>query len=273
MKRTTGSIAYDLIDPTGNITILVTTPVEETDRARIATDLMKKERSCEQVGYVVGRSDEGIDIAMAAGEFCGNAVMSAASLYCDDTGMAPGTDRTVMVTCTGCDDTLQVYITRKTDQDPYHIYGGRVRMPLPAKISNHTFEYDGNSYTLPLAEFDGISHAIATAEELSLPDRSIEDAARKWCDELDADCFGIMVLEDTECTKDECNLTIRPVVYAPSVGTCYWESSCASGTTAVFVYLKGEKGVGRITANEPGGVLSVSADESGYPLLEGNVKI
>ena len=273
MKRTTGGIAYDYIDPTGNITILVTTPVAEPDRARIASDLMKIETECEQVGYVVGRSDKGIDIAMAAGEFCGNAVMSAASLFCDDNGLDTGDSRQVWVNCSGCDDTLPVYITRKTDQDTYHIYGGRVRMPLPAKISTHTFEYDGNTYTLPLVEFDGISHAIATADELSLPDKSIEAAARKWCEDLGAECFGIMVLEEAEYTTDECNLSIRPVVYAPSVGTCYWESSCASGTTAVFVTLSREKGVGKITASEPGGVLAVSADESGYPLLNGNVRI
>ncbi|MCR5832195.1 MAG: hypothetical protein K6G67_08675 [Lachnospiraceae bacterium] len=275
MKRTTGSIAYDYIDPTGNITILVTTPVEESERARIASEIMKDERECEQVGYVIGRNNEGIDIAMAAGEFCGNAVMSAAALYCDDRGMGSGEEKIVKVNCTGCDHTLSVYITQESN----HVYGGRVTMPIPVKISEHKFEYDNNTYTLPLAEFDGISHVIATADELPLADEDIENAARKWCTDLGADCAGIMLMQkNDENEADDAGegvyrTVIRPVVYAPSVGTCYWESSCASGTTASFVYLAGKMNIKRLVAKEPGGVLEVSYDDSGSPVLEGHVRL
>ena len=63
------TINYAVLNPAGNITILVTTPVKETDRRFVASKIMKVEPSAEQVGFI-----EGNNLNMAGGEFCGNAV-------------------------------------------------------------------------------------------------------------------------------------------------------------------------------------------------------
>ena len=69
-------VDYTVLDPTGNITILVTSPVEISLQPPVASKLMELVPEAEQVGFL--SEAEGCDIAlrMAGGEFCGNASMS-----------------------------------------------------------------------------------------------------------------------------------------------------------------------------------------------------
>ena len=108
------NIKYHVMDPTGNITILVETPVAEASQPFVAAKLMELEPEVEQVGFLTlaetpepdrsgclqqkmasqpektqqsekiplaESSQNKYDIAlrMAGGEFCGNATMSAAA--------------------------------------------------------------------------------------------------------------------------------------------------------------------------------------------------
>lgn len=66
------NIKYNLLNPAGNMTIIVTTPVKENDRRFVADALMKAEPSSEQVGFL-----ESNVLNMAGGEFCGNATRCA----------------------------------------------------------------------------------------------------------------------------------------------------------------------------------------------------
>ena len=45
-------VVYDVLDPTGNITILVRTPVPEADQPDVAAHLMELEPETEQVGFL-----------------------------------------------------------------------------------------------------------------------------------------------------------------------------------------------------------------------------
>ncbi|MBQ9065732.1 MAG: hypothetical protein IJ123_09830 [Blautia sp.] len=91
------SLRYSILDPSGNITILVETPVDILQQPAVASRLMKLHPEAEQTGFVnfQGRADcsesstslrmpgEGscASLRMAGGEFCGNASMCAAVLY------------------------------------------------------------------------------------------------------------------------------------------------------------------------------------------------
>ncbi|MEE3458049.1 MAG: hypothetical protein VZQ82_08420, partial [Lachnospiraceae bacterium] len=61
------SIDYTLLDPTGNTTILVTTPVPAADQPSAAAKLMEAEPAAEQVGFL--SREEGFDtvLRMAGG--------------------------------------------------------------------------------------------------------------------------------------------------------------------------------------------------------------
>ena len=272
MIKHVNGVEYDLVDPTGNMTALVKDEVADGDRISVATSIMSVDKDCEQVGYI-GKSDKAdIRLYMAAGEFCGNATMSAAAFFCDGISLPIGESRRVLVESSGVDDNVLVDITREPDDGTYHCYSGRVHMPPPAKISLETFEYEGIGYELPLVSFDGIDHVIMPYPELS--DAQIETAVKQWWNITKAPCFGVMAIDNITGTS-QISADIRPIVYAPAVDTCYWETSCASGTTAVAAWLRRSTGREKITlyAKEPGGMLSVNARDDNTLILGGHVKI
>lgn len=280
MKRSNDGIEYEYIDPTGNITVLVITPVDIKSQPEIADMIMKIEPTCEQVGFV-GISDKAdTKLRMAAGEFCGNATMSAAALYCDSRGICVGDFEPVSVESSGCEDPVSVNITRKADDGTHHVYAGEVDMPLPKRIRMCDFTFRGTGYQLPVVEFEGISHIIMSKDR-SLPSpEDGEEAVRIWCDELACDALGIMIINsesisDAACADSGINAEIdmSPLVYVKKLGSLFWENSCASGTTAVGAYYASRyKGsVVSLTAHEPGGVLSVHSRDDGHLILSGTV--
>jgi diaminopimelate epimerase len=67
---------------------------------------------------------------------------------------------------------------------------------------------------------------------------------------------------------------LTPLVYVPRANTCFWEHSCASGTSAAAMYLAHLLN-SRIDASfeEPGGILAVTSEPAGQTWLKGSVRI
>lgn len=238
-------ITYYLLDPTGNKTILVETKVAEQDRADIAKRLLALEPEAEQVGYV--SFDNGVELKMAGGEFCGNATVSTAVLYCLEHMESTENTFDVMVKASGEDDLVPVHIERFSDGT----CRGTVEMPIPKSIEMKKLMYDGESFELPLVSFKGISHLILEKR----PDAGkAEEMVKKWCVELGCEGLGLM-FQDPDSAK------LTPLVYVREPETLYWESSCASGSTAVGAYLAGKTAC-RINIDfaEPGGKLHIEAE-------------
>ena len=92
-------ISYAVMDPTGNITILVKTPVPAAAQPDCAARLLAAEPAGEQVGFLSpGGDGADLSLRMAGGEFCGNAAMSAAAYFCARRG---DRERTVRVRVSG----------------------------------------------------------------------------------------------------------------------------------------------------------------------------
>ncbi len=68
-------VRYSILNPSGNITAIVQTPVKEKDRCFVASKIMELESTVEQVGFL----DSNV-LNMAGGEFCGNATRCASFL-------------------------------------------------------------------------------------------------------------------------------------------------------------------------------------------------
>ena len=273
MKRTLDGIKYDHIDPTGNITILVESEVAPEDYAGVAKRLMEHERTCEQVGFVMASEKADTRLNMAAGEFCGNATMSAAALFAHDHPSDDKSGRTVSVeTAAGI---IEVYITSNDGESPGS-YRGRLKMPVPQRIITKRFEFGGTVLQLPVVEFDGISHIICKKKKMEADDEDIIKTLKVWWEDMRTPCLGLMLTgEETFNGENELTVRLRPLVYAPDVDTCYWESSCASGTTALAAYHKMEPGQGELilSAHEPAGILKVICKTDGSLMLEGNVRL
>ncbi len=246
-------VKYTILNPTGNITALAETPVNTELQPQIALKIMEREPTVEQVGFVSGNS-----LRMAGGEFCGNATMSAAALICAATGPEAGRRTTVELSSSGAGN-LQVEIEAGSDGS----FSGTVQMPLPLSVENVSLEYEGEHYTLPAVRFSGITHLI---NENAADRATAEAAIKKWCADLNADGVGVMFF-------DRENSVLEPLVYVREPETLFWESSCASGTSAVGAYVSmSEGGPVRLTLKEKGGSLTVCADKNRI-LLTGTVRI
>lgn len=234
----TFDITYKTFDPTGNRTMLVTSPVERDDQAKAAGGILDRDRSLEQVAFVEGEGGSR-RLQMMGGEFCGNATMSFASMLAAESGV-DSLDTEVEVS--GCDGKVPVHVEKDGEG-----WLGKVTMPLPNESKVKNF----GRYKLPIVRFDGITHTIVTDR---LPKPLAEMLIREWANKIRVDAFGILLLNEdyTEMT---------PIVYVKSTDTVVKESSCASGTAAVGAYLALErKEPVSLTIRQPGGELTVEAD-------------
>lgn len=252
------NITYHLINPTGNITALVETPVLIENQVQIAAMIMDNEKSCEQVGYISdGDTSCDIKLRMAGGEFCGNATMSTAAFFCRKIDLPDGEEKDVKVKVYGIKDAINVHIIRNKDS-----FLGKVSMPYPVSITNEKFFYEGNIYHYPMVSFNSISHIIV---EDSMPVVMAERAVVQWCKEKRLDCLGLMILNKERTS-------VKPLVYCTQPESLFWESSCASGTTAVGAYFaaRDRKDV-CMSFSEPGGTLTIEALKDKSLFLSGSV--
>ena len=251
-------ISYAVMDPTGNITILATTPVPAAAQPDCAARLLAAEPAGEQVGFLSpGGDGADLSLRMAGGEFCGNAAMSAAAYFCGQQGVS---EQTVRVRVSGAPAPVTVDVSAR----PEGGYACAVDMPRPRSAEEAELTLDGRAYRLPLLRFDGICHLILPGDtERGFAQRAV----RAWCVALDAPALGLMLLDADAGT-------MVPLVYVPGGDTLYWERSCASGTAAAGAYLAWKRGAAvDVGLTQPGGVLRVIARPSGEITLRGTVKM
>lgn len=253
--------SYYYADPTGNITVLAKLPEGDVSLPETAALYMQAEPDAEQVGFLSAASgDADISLTMAGGEFCGNATLSAATVFCLQHGFTTD-EKTVHVRVSGAEDPVPVHIKALSDA----CFEGSVCMPSPTDIEPVLLEYDRAQYAFVKVEFPGITHLIFHG---AIDKSTAECAAPVWCEALHADALGIIFL-------DEAEEALTPLVYVKSGGTLFWESSCASGTTAAGAYLRWKSNGApvRRAFQEPAGTLTVKADADGRLFLTGRVKI
>ena len=236
-----------------------------------ADEIMRLHPEVEQVGFV--RLPETCDppcdfiLQMAGGEFCGNASMCAAALYLLRYPQKE-CEATVRLRVSGAKQILEVRLL----QQPDGYFHASIDMPVAIDIMKREFQYNNITALLPVVRMTGISHIIIEPETafavLKSDKEAAEQAVKDWCGELGADGLGLMFLERTGVSY---NLT--PLVYIPGSGTLFWENSCASGGSAVGMYLASQ-GTAQVKIRllEPGGHQIVESDAlSGKTILSGDV--
>ena len=244
-------------NPTGNITLLIPSSGQDNSFPD-AGRLTALEPTVQQAGFLsAGGADYDIALQMAGGEFCGNATLSAAAIFCMQTVRQAESrgPEIVRVKASGAAAPVSVLIT----EEGQNRFRGTVSMPAPLEIISIPYE----NHTFPAVLFEGITHVIAP---FPLPKATAEKAVRQICTAAGADALGIMQLELEK-------RTLIPLVYVPKSGTLCWEGSCASGTTAVGAYLRNKYGPGKWSFLEPEGTLTIEAPADGRLLLTGTVSI
>ena len=268
-EKEKNTLRYSIFDPTGNITALVESPVDETAQIAVAASIMARHAAVEQVGFV-RFPDDGTARAvlrMAGGEFCANASMSAAALCAMRRGLCGGE---IALAVSGAEETVAVRLKQEEDGG----FLAAVRMPAAHEITTIPFACGGLSGTVPLVRMEGIDHAVLTPDcpffALRDTPSAAEEAVRELCASLSAVCLGLMFLEGAGMRR-----RLTPLVYVPGSNTIFWESSCASGSAAVGMLLARRSGERtELELIEPGGVLRVESDpRTGETRLFGRTKL
>ena len=262
-----------ILNPTGNITALVVSPYDDAFKTSIAAEIMREHPEVEQVGFV--RFNEfpkalcNLTLEMAGGEFCGNASMCAAALYCRQLPPAQlEWPISVRLMVSGARESVEVTVQKIDD----NCYRGIVQMPRALEISEKEFSYRDLTETLPVVQMGGISHIIIQPDSqfwiLKNEKQAAEEAVHEWCDLLEVPGLGLLFLEGYEP-----DYQLTPLVYVPGSQTTFWEQSCASGLAAVGMYLaEKENRFVSLSIREPGGIQYVESDpSSGKTLLSGTV--
>lgn len=256
-------VTYTKIDPSGNITVLVESPVEAWLRPWAAEQICLAEPDTEQVGFVSapeGSCDFRLD--MAGGEFCGNACLSAAALWLERSGYLSAR---LALSVSGAERPVTVEVSHRRLGG----FAGIVDMPLPLSVERVELPFGDGTLRLPVVRFPGISHVIASPKKLSPADA--EEHIRSWCAFLGAKAIGVMLFDRPE-------LDLKPLVWVPKADTLCWERSCASGTAAVGAYEAYREHLDRFIAlSQPGGRLGVTVEMRSGALsrlaLSGQAKI
>lgn len=258
-------LRYSILDPTGNITALVESPVEAAKRQAAAAAIMRRHDDVEQVGFLSPAGEDGLPaLQMAGGEFCGNATMCAAALL----SLQGKNGDTVRLRVSGAKQPVEVKLCRTGDDS----FRAELQMPPAIEIAERAFAFEGLRGKLPLVRMEGISHLAVESRSpfMKLLDdlEAAERAVKAFCAELSADGLGLLFLEGEGQER-----RMTPLVYIPGSGTVFWENSCASGSAAVGMYLAaGNAASAEVSLREPGGVLHVASDPAGTR-LRGSVRL
>ena len=234
---------YYIINPTGNITALVTSKIRVEDYKKIASFIMNDHLTVEQVGFV-DLSGEEPRLHMAGGEFCGNAAISTAALFCKVKNI---TNATIHVSLFGADKPVSVKIKGENDR-----YSCEAVFQKPDHTEKINISLDGQSFELPIVESAGITHIIADKTvSVDIAGKLLKEIS----DRLNCPAAGVMIYDpDTD--------TLCPVVYVRECDTLVCENSCVSGSIAVATYLLTKSNKVDLILKQPGGELSVSASDN-----------
>lgn len=228
-----------VLNPAGNITLLVTTPVDRSRYAEIAGKLLKMPAlRGEQVGFLAQPRYGGrVRLEMMGGEFCGNALRCVGYYYAVKEGIH---GRAVILSeISGSNRPLPVEID--TDKST-----AKAEMPLPLSVRNIMV----GGRAVKAVVFEGVVHFIVDLPE---PDEAfIKEAVSYALDSFGSDAAGVMFF-------DRDTMFIRPAVYVHDTETLIYENSCASGSAAVSIACAFDRTDGEycFDIHQPGGTIQV----------------
>ena len=268
---------YVLADPSGNITVLVTTPYNEYDRGDIIREAFRLEPECEQVGFFESVSPGHAGLEMMGYEFCGNATLSSAAYEVLRQGLEPGGESVVTIDSSGIEEPVEVSIRRLDD-----VTDGGSACPCFEGSFYVSEPAVGSFRGEPVIHMDGISHLLVLASDMT-PEQA-EENIRQFADELDTPALGIMLVTPPADDPGEDDVTgplltspgsvsMRPLVYVRDSDTLFWEHCCATGSTAVgwYRFFRNCRCVSTDIVM-PGGTITIRII-NGRPLLSGKVTL
>ena len=243
-------LRYTVIDPTKNITLLVTTPVPRALQPQTAAWLLRHEKDAEQVGFLETSDHAPARLQMMGGEFCANATMGLGAWLCRRDGLAKNETHDLSLEISGADALIPCAVTPVR-----HGYLATVQLPLPEKMEERTFPLPNGTVALTVVFLPGICHIIAPAGLVNREDA--QELLRLWSTTLPGEAVGLILL-------DEKRVVIDPLVYVKPTDTAVWERGCGSGSAAAACYLTAKRGAAQcLSVRQQGGTIAAVTDWDG----------
>lgn len=206
-----------IIRPGGNDTALVEGIVVKAKRKKINDKIMSLFPSVEQVGfYEYIPSKKMARLEMAGGEFCGNATRSLAYLLLN------GKKGEISIKVSGTKKILKAGVVKRNN--------AYAQMPI-YKSQNNVKQLNPTLFKVKL---QGITHLITITPNTQTKDFLMRKAKSLLAkngllySEL---ASGVMFIKE-----DKNQIQMEPIVWVRDIKTFFYETACASGTTAVGLW-------------------------------------
>ncbi len=207
-------VRYVIMNPSGNLTALVTEWGGAGEEPEITRRLMRKS---EQVAYLEAPELPGAlaRVRLMGGEFCGNAAMAAAGWAARDR-IRPGETITVPMEVSGAEGLVFCFLKGLEEG-----FEGTVEMPRvlslrPEKLCGCVFT---------AVRMEGIIHLIREERE-PLEKEAAEKLLLQLAEKLPEEAVGLL-------DRSPETGFMKPLVYVRGSGTMVWETACGSGSAAV----------------------------------------
>lgn len=186
--------------------------------ARINYRLQKDSLQIEQVAFYE-EQDDLPKLQMAGGEFCGNATRAFACLLKE---LSPNKSEFNFYV-----SGFPGIVSAKVKIKELGLYFCEVRFEnFNYSIRNKELD----SKNISIVDLGGIIHIIVDESILPFDEKNYEKKMKEMKNELGIDCDAVGVLW---LSKKNNKIAIKPVVWVKNIDTCYYETSCGSGSIAV----------------------------------------
>lgn len=211
MAKITGKYKYSIYRPGGNDTALVDKLVlDPTLKKKINDEIMTQSPTVEQVGFV---DEKNCRLEMAGGEFCGNAVRCVAYQFLN------GQPGEILIKVSGVNRRLKAGIDRTRN--------AWAQMPVYSDARKITRK---RNYWI--VELEGITQVVYERQDKFISKEQAKKRGLEILKQLEllqsVSASGVIFL-----TKVNGQFSIEPIVWVRNIKTLFYETACASGTTAV----------------------------------------
>ncbi len=218
-----------------------------SDYARINKELQDKHPEIEQIGFLTYK--DGIPrLEMAGGEFCGNATRSFAALLAEQTPEERSFDFFV----SGFPNAIRAEVGKLAEGKYF----------VKALLRGFEYKIERKIYLgqfVSIVNLGGITHVLLDESKFSFNEETCKSDMKRIKEVLgvDNDAVGVIWM-----SKSKGKASIKPVVWVKAVDTCYYETSCGSGSIAVGLIGVKNKPVDIIQPS--GGIISVEFKDDDF---------
>ena len=213
---------YELLNPSGNVTALVTKDVSREKYKEISNEIMNNNPNVEQVGFLKKYSDTVFRLEMAGLEFCGNASRAFACFLVKEKYVS---SNKFEISVSGYDDLIECNVEKKENE-----FFSTIDLKLKKPISDFIEKKILDGQEVYMVKLPGISHVFLDIKKFKFDKDSCKKEAKEILSKLnllDIAAVGVIWYE---------NKQIHPVVYVKDIDSLFYENSCGSGSMAFGIY-------------------------------------